>query len=66
MANEWTSRNDRMPPVEDEVIYGYWARRVTPDGGFPEFQFFVGNPGRFDDFTHWMPLPEPPAEVPNA
>lgn len=67
---EWIKCSERMPEVGMSVLmyrgYGVIAGRYTSNkyaktekGRIPRFENFHGIQ---HDITHWMPLPEPPAE----
>jgi hypothetical protein len=75
-VNEWISVKKRLPKLDQQVLiirglYGdYKLARlkladanydfvVLPDG---RTAIWVGEDDHGYDATHWMPLPEPPAE----
>lgn len=77
-AGDWISVKDRLPEENAEILYVVWNRREMPyairgmrccdgtdwwwcneDGDYDD----TGNDPGVSTVTHWMPLPEPPAEV---
>jgi hypothetical protein len=74
---EWISVDERLPPVDEKVLYTCFMEGDGPEDYFTEVNAgywdgkarnLPGNPAmKYDDSndwepcSHWMPLPEPPA-----
>lgn len=69
----WRSIKDDPPPMDGALhVRGLWVTsnrtgakwweaisgHVDDDGDFVDYD--ENAPWRVDDYTHWMPLPEPP------
>ena len=78
MKSEWISMKDRLPPCcqnillysskiiekdkrdDGNIFVGYWLGEV-----YKSWECVWGDgwvPFRWEDITHWMPLPKPPEE----
>lgn len=58
---EWISIKDEMPDKMRRVIAFSPAMEESDTGGISvQWGWMCHNPKT--DFTHWMPLPEPPSE----
>ena len=61
---KWISVEERLPEVGTMVLVHDGSRayvvEYTPNGLFEDD---YGYCHYIDDYTHWMPLPEPPKEV---
>ena len=65
-VQQWIPVTERLP--ETDGWYQVWTK--TPFGGFKSFNKasfhngeWHGGGGRWNNVTHWMPLPSPPEEV---
>jgi hypothetical protein len=70
-APQWISVKDRLPPPEVKVL---WWNETADQAGVSSYKYMShcndtmiewGDAGYLSikNFTHWMPLPEPPEEV---
>lgn len=64
--SEWISVNDRLPPFHTEVLVVYGGRTYTAENLLTwedgHVTAYIHRLQRWREFTHWMPLPEPPKE----
>lgn len=63
----WISVKDRLPQIDTPVMlytgHEYEIGRLEEDGEFSIWvDYRYGGEMAADQFTHWMPLPEPPKE----
>lgn len=67
-SNGWISVKDRLPPPQTEVL---WWNKAAHQAGVSSWEYMShyddtmiewGDAGNVSikNFTHWMPLPEPP------
>ncbi len=64
--SEWISVEKRLP--EKSGFWLCWSWKNKPDNGHAKIAWFAKNQIRWETnetVTHWMPLPEPPAENEN-
>jgi len=62
MTMEWTATKDQLPQEGKVVLLcdhgGYMAVAWLENGSFYFESMIYG----INDFTHWMPLPQPPKQ----